>query len=189
MNVTFSCKVLWRLAQLVSVFSKIFKFSRIVIYRAKSRRSELERRDLPIPLNRNNCSLSVGVFSSSLIWESIAAQFLTFVPHGEQTLVEKDSPSSRTTKSSFFSRSAHFGNVSPFLVGATNTFSELIHPLIKLPNCVLKFYNLSEALGSFGLLPLRGAGTGFVGVLPFPLIFDPPLYILHFTEKQRLKLL
>ena len=81
---------------------------------------------------------SVGVFSFSLIWESIAAQFLTFVPHGEQTLVEKDSPSSRTTKSSFFSRSAHFGNVSPFLVGATNAFSELIHPFVKLPNCVLK---------------------------------------------------
>ena len=124
------------------------------------------------------------MFSFSLIWESIAAQFLTFVPHGEQTLVEKDSPSSRTTKSSFFSRSAHFGNVSPFLVGATNTFSELIHPLIKLPNCVLKFYNLSEALGSFGLLPLRGAGTGFVGVLPLPLIIDPPLYILHFTDES-----
>ena len=52
--------------------------------------------------------------------------------------MEKDSPSLRTTKSSFFSRSAHFGNVSPFLVGATNTFSELIHPLVKLPNCVLK---------------------------------------------------
>ena len=157
----------------------MFKFSRIVIYRAKSRRSGLEWGDLLIFFNRNNCSLSVGVFSFSLICESIAVQFLTFVPHGEQTLVEKDSPSSRTTKSSFFSRSAHFGNVSPFLVGATNTFSELIHPLIKLPNCVL-----SEALGSLGLLPLRGAGTGFVGVLPFQLIFDPPLYTLHFTEMQ-----
>ena len=98
--------------------------------------------------------------------------------------MEKDSLSSRTTKSSFFSRTANFGNVSPFLVGATNTFSELIHPLIKLPNCVLKFYNLSEALGSFSLLSLRGAGTGFVGVLPLPLIFDPLLYILHFKEKQ-----
>ena len=43
------------------------------------------------------------------------------------------------------------------------------------------FYNLSETLGSFGFLPLRGAGTGFVVVLPLPLIFDPPLYILHFT--------
>ena len=69
--------------------------------------------------------------------------------------MEKDSPSSRTTKSSFFSRSAHIGNVSPFLVGATNTFSELIHPLIKLPNCVLIFYNLCEALGSLGLLPFE----------------------------------
>ena len=99
--------------------------------------------------------------------------------------MEKDSPSSRTTKSSFFNRSANFGNVSPFLVGATNTFSELIHPLIKLPNCVLKFYNLSQALGSLiSFLPLHGAGTGFVGVLLLPLVFDPPLYVLHFTEKQ-----
>ena len=99
--------------------------------------------------------------------------------------MEKDYPSSRTTKSSFFSRSANFGNVSPFLVGATNTFSELIHPLIKLPNCVLKFYNLSEALGSFSFIPLRGVATGFVGLLlPLLLIFDPPLYILLFTEKQ-----
>ena len=89
--------------------------------------------DLLILFNRNNCSLSVGVFSSSLICESIAVQFLTFVPHEEQTLVEKDSPSLRTTKSSFFSRWAHFGNVSPFLVGATITFSELIHPLVNLP--------------------------------------------------------
>ena len=52
--------------------------------------------------------------------------------------MEKDSPSSRTTKSLFFSRSANFGNVFPFLVAATNTFSQLIHPLVKLPNCVLK---------------------------------------------------
>ena len=148
--------------------------SRIVIYRAKSRRSGLEWGDLLILFNPSNCSLSVDAFSFSLIWESIAAQFLTFVPHGEQTLVEKDSPSSMKTKSSFFSRSANFGNVSPFRVGATNTFFEPIHLLIKLPNCVLKFYYFSEALGSFGLLALLGAGTGFVGVLPLPLIFDPP---------------
>ena len=42
-------------------------------------------------------------------------------------------------------------------------------------------YNLSKVLGSFGFLPLRGAGTGFVVVLPLSLILDPPLYILHFT--------
>ena len=38
-----------------------------------------------------------------------------------------------------------------------------------------------NTLGSFGFPPLRGAGTGFVVVLPLPLIFDPPLYILHLT--------
>ena len=117
-----------------------------MINRAKSRRSGLEWGDLLSFFNRNNCSLSVGVFSFSLICESIAAQFLAFVLHREQTLVEKKSPSSRITKSSVFGRSAIFGIVSPFLVGPTNTFSELIHPLLKLPNCVLKFYNLSEAL-------------------------------------------
>ena len=51
--------------------------------------------------NRNNCSLSVGVFSFSLIRESIAAQFLTFVPHGEQTLVKKDSRSFLEDKEKF----------------------------------------------------------------------------------------
>ena len=59
------------------------------------------------------------MFSFSLICESIAAQFLTFVRHEEQTLEKKDSPSLTTTKSSVFSRSASFLNFSPFLVGAT----------------------------------------------------------------------
>ena len=153
MNVTFSCKVLSRWAQLVSVFSRMFKFSRIVIYRAKSRRSGLEWGDLLILFNRNNCSLSVGVFSFSLIWESIAAQFLTFVPHGEQNSCGERFSFLEDNEKFVFSRPANFGNDSPFLVGTTNTFSELIHPLIKLSNCVLKFYNLSEALGSFSLTP------------------------------------
>ena len=111
-------------------------------------------------------------------WESIAAQFQTFILHGEQTLLEKDSPSSRTTKSSFFRRSINFGNVPFFLVGATNIFSELIQPLLKLLNFVLKqkphILQLSEVLRSFGFLPLSGAGTGFVSILPLPLIFDLP---------------
>ena len=127
-----------------------------------------------------HCQLACSVFLS--VWEEHRSPVSNLCSAGEQILVEKDSPSSRTTKSSFFSRSAHFGNVSPFLVGATNTFSELIHPLIQLPKCVSKFYNLSEVLGSFGLLPIQRVGTGFVGVLPLPLIFDPPLYILHFTQ-------
>ena len=121
--------------------------------------------------------LSVGVFSFSLICESSAAQFQTFVPHGEQTFMNKDSPSLRKMKSLFFRRWANFGNVSPFLVGATNIFSELIHPLLKL-NCVVKQHphilQLSEALSSFNFLPLQGADTGFVYILPLPLIFDLP---------------
>ena len=55
-------------------------------------------------------SQSVGMFSC----ERIATLFLTFVPHGEKTVAEKKSPSSRTTKISFIRRSANFGNVSPF---------------------------------------------------------------------------
>ena len=81
-------------------------------------------------------SLPGRLLSFSLICESIAAQFLTFVPHGEKTVVEEDSPSSRATESSFVRRPANFGNVSPFLVGATNIFSELIHPFLKLLKCV-----------------------------------------------------
>ena len=80
-------------------------------------------------------SLPVGVLSFSLICESIAGQFLTFVPHGEKTVVEEDSPSSRATKSSFVRRPANFGHVSPF---STNISSELIHPFLKLLKCVLK---------------------------------------------------
>ena len=76
-------------------------------------------------------------------------------------------------KSQFFSGSPNFGDVSPFLVNATNTFSELIHPLLKLPNCTLKFQNLTEALSSFGLLPLRDD------------IYYISLYTPHFTQKQR----
>ena len=83
-------------------------------------------------------SLPGRLLSFSLICESIAAQFLTFVPHGEKTVVEEDSPSSRATESSFVRRPANFGNVSPFLVGATNIFSELILPFLKLLKCVLK---------------------------------------------------
>ena len=98
--------------------------------------------------------------------------------------MEKDSPSSRTTKTSFFSESPNFRNVSPFLVGATNTFSELIYPLVELPNCVLKQQpHILQFIPSARLfrLSFSGADTGFVVVLPLPLIFDPPLYILHFT--------
>ena len=107
--------------------------------------------------------------------------------------MEKDSPSSRTTKGSFFSRSAHFGNVSPFLVGATNTFSDLIHSTRRIAELCFEttaahstIYPKRLALSAFSLFEEQ---AGFVVVLPLPLIFDPPLYILHFTEKQRQKML
>ena len=100
-------------------------------------------------------------------------QFQTFVLHLKQILVEKDAPSSWTTKSLFFRRLDNFGDVSPFLVGETTIFLELIHPPLISENCVVKqLPQLSQALGSFGFLPLRGAGTGFFSVLP--LIFDLP---------------
>ena len=87
MNVTFSSNVLSRWAQLINIFSRMFNL-RTLMCIAKSRRSGLELGDLLILFNRSNCSLSVGGFSFSLICESIAAQFFTFVHHGEQTLVE-----------------------------------------------------------------------------------------------------
>ena len=130
MSVTISCKVLPPWAQLVSVFS------RTEIYRAKSRGNGLEWGDLPILFNRSNCSLSVGEVNFSLSLGKHRSPVSNLCSAGEQTLVEKGSPSSRTTKSSFFSRLANLGNVSPFLVGATNRFSELIRPFIKLSKTV-----------------------------------------------------
>ena len=59
---------------------------------------------------------------------------------------------------------------------AYNSFA--ISLMLSLENAQIDW---TKALGSFGFLPLRGAATGFVVVLPLPLIFDPPLYILHFT--------
>ena len=172
---SFSCNILSCWAQLVSVFSRIFKFSRIVIYRAISRRSGLEWGDLLILCNRNNCALSVGVFSFSLICESIAAQFLTFVLHGEQTLVEKDSPSSRTTKSSFSVGWPTLVSFPLFLVGPTNTFSELIHPLLKLPNYVfeiLQFIRSARLFRAYSLFDQAQALLAFCHIHSF--------FILHY---------
>ena len=145
--------------------------------------------DLLILFNRNNCSLSVGMFSSSLICESIAVQFLTFVPHEEQTLVEKDSPSLRTTKT-FFSTSAHFGNVSPFLVGTTITFSELIHPLVNLPKLCFEttaahstIYPKRSALLSFSLFEEQAQALlsycPFHSFLILHYVYNISLYTLH----------
>ena len=77
-------------------------------------------------------------------------------------------------KSQFSCGSPNFGDVSPFLVKATNDiFRAYPDPLLKLPNCTLKFQNLSEALSSFSLLPLRDD------------IYYISPYTPHFTQKQR----
>ena len=65
-----------------------------------------------------HCQLACSIFLS--VWESIEAQFRTFVPP-ESKLLWRKLLLPRTTKSSVFSRSANFGNVSPFLAGAINT--------------------------------------------------------------------
>ena len=88
------------------------------------------------------------MFSSSLICESIAAQF----PVAVSNLC-----SARRANS----------------CGERFSFLE--------DNESRTFYNSPEALGSFNFVHLRGAGTGFLVVLPLPLSFDPPLNILHFT--------
>ena len=63
-----------------------------------------------------------------------------------------------------------------FLVGAT--FSELVNLLLTLSNCVLKQRrNILQFIiwsAWLGFLPLWGAGTGLVGILPHPLIFYLP---------------
>ena len=81
--------------------------------------------------------------------------------------------------------------VSFFLVGAINMFSELIHPLLKLPNCVLKqqphILQLSEVLGSaFSLFEKQEwALLGYCHIHSF-LIFQKTR---HYTRKQCSRLL
>ena len=103
---------------------------------------------------------------------------------------EKGSPSLRTTKSLFIRRSANFGNVSPFHSrGNKHTFRA--YP------ATLKIAELSfETTAAhstiiwstwLGFLPLWRAGTGFVGILPLPLILElaeNTMYIAHENNAQ-----
>ena len=124
----------------------MFKFSRVVIYRACDH--EVDRNDriysffsIAIIVH---CQLACSVFSNLRKHRSAVSLNLCSARRenscGERFSFLADN------ESSFFSRSAgYLGNVSTILVGATIPFSELIHPLLKLPNCVLKIYDLSEA--------------------------------------------
>ena len=86
--------------------------------------------------------VSVGVFSC----ERIAAQFS---PLWRKILLRRGQQKVRLSEGRPILLTFHVFLVP---VGATDIFSELIHPVLKLPNCVLKqqlhILQLSEALGS-----------------------------------------
>ena len=119
--------------------------------------------------------LSVGMFSFSLICKSIAAQFLTVLCSGrwENSCGERFSFTEDNKK---FVGQPTLVMFHLFLVGAT--FSELVNLLLTLSNCVLKQRrNILQFIiwsAWLGFLPLWGTGTGLVGILPLPLIFDLP---------------
>ena len=95
--------------------------------------------------------------------------------------MEKDSPSSTGQRKVRLSEGRPIlvtFHLSLVLVGATNIFSELIHPLLKLPNCVLKqqlqILQLSEALGSAFSLFERQEQALSAYCHFHPLMFDLP---------------
>ena len=127
--------------------SRMFKFSRVVIYRACDH-EEVDRNDgiysffsIAIIVH---CQSACSVFSNLPKHRSAVSLNLCSARRanscGERFSFLEDN------EKFVFQLVGYLGNVSTFLIGATNPFSELIHPLLKLPNCVLKFYNLSEAL-------------------------------------------
>ena len=107
-------------------------------------------------------SLSVGVF----ICKRIAPQFPP---------LWRDSPSSTGQRKVRLSEGRPIlvtFHLFLVLVGATNKFSELIHPLlIKIAEMCFETTAANSTIiwsARLGFLPLREAGTGFVGVLPLP---------------------
>ena len=105
------------------------------------------------------------------------------------TFVEKDSPSSTGQQKVRLSEGRPIlvtFHLSLVLVGATNIFSELIHPLLKLPNCVLKqqlqILQLSEALGSAFSLFERQEQSLSAYCHFHLLMFDPPENTTLYTE-------
>ena len=130
-------------------------------------------------------SLSVGVFSC----ERIAAQF---PPLWRKILLRRGQRKVRLSEGRPILVTFHLFLV---LVGATNIFSELIHPLLKLPNCVLKqqlhILQLSEALGS-AFAPSRSRNRLCLLYRRTATSIHSCLIlqeILHCTRKQRLRLL
>ena len=121
-------------------------------------------------------SLSVGVFSCKRIAPQLPPLW-------------RDSPSSTGQRKVRLSEGRPIlvtFHLSLVLVGATNIFSELIHPLLKLPNCVLKqqlqILQLSEALGSaFSLFEKQEQALSAYCHF-HPLMFDLPENTTLYTE-------
>ena len=129
-------------------------------------------------------SLTVGVFSC----ERIAAHF---PPLWRKILVRRRQRKVRLSEGRPILVTVHLFLI---LVGGTNIFSELIHPVLKLPNCVLKqqlhMLQLSNAHSSaFSLFEKQE--QALLAYCHFrPLIFDlSQKKSLHCTRKQRLRLL
>ena len=114
---------------------------------------------------------------------------LTFVLHSDKTLVENDSYSSTTTKSSFIRRSASFGNISPFSSRGNKHIFRAYPSSLKIAElCFETTAAHSTIIWSdwLGFLPLWGTGTDFVSILPLPLIYWPSRkhYIVHGNNAQ-----
>ena len=94
-----------------------------------------------------------------------------------------------TTKSSFIRRLANFGNVSLFSsTGRGNKHLFRAYPsTLKIAELCFETTAANSTIiwsARLGFLPLREAGTGFVGVLPqfHLLMFDPPENTTLYTE-------
>ena len=121
-------------------------------------------------------SLSVGVFSC----ERLAAQF---PPLWRKILLRRGQRKVRLSEGRPILVTFHLFLV---LAGATNIFSELIHPLLKLPNCVLKqqlhILQLSEAPGSAFSFFEKQEQALLVYCHFHPLMFDLPENTTLYTE-------
>ena len=121
-------------------------------------------------------SLSVGVFSC----ERIAAQF---PPLWRKILLRRGQRKVRLSEVRPILITFHLFLV---LIGATNIFLGLIHPLLKLLNCVLKqqlhILESCEALGSaFSLFEKQEQALSAYWHI-HPLIFDLPENTILYTE-------
>ena len=128
--------------------------------------------------------LSIDVFSFSLICKSIAAQFLTVLCSGrwENSCGERFS-FLKDNKKFVYQKVSNLVNISPFS-SRGNIFRAYQSTLKIIELC----FETTAEHSAIYYLKRWGAGTGFVGILPLPLIFDLPK-TLHCTRKKCTRLL